>query len=821
MRVFSCFLPGLPAIALALALVASPQSAAQTIVADSDSEHTENGSLINDTAAVLKVGVGSEPFGNGRNAVINFKLPNLGAVNNPFTSAKLVVNLESLTSVDGFGFNVDLYAFPPRPGFDRPVLGTLVYYESDAEDPNLEMTLIQTDLITGGSGAVLGRYSTSAAGSNNLLNYLNAQYAGGSGIGEYVFFRLNPDADNGSVLESYNLTSADGANAANRPMITEGGTVVSTLGDKDGFGIGLTEGAQRSLGFFDARQREDPPFTDVLPVPLDEPGIPCTFSFSHSFDLNNEAVAAATLTFFMLGVQDGDSQVQGSDMELRLFLDGIEVAGAFDDVDQFLFDGMEFVEVAETVRFLIADERLTLLSDGVVEVRMESFDLLRDNACEGFAIDFSELVIQTRGAPPVPRIEVTPLTLDFGDVLIDSSTFLSVKTRNSGTAPLDVLFIDLGQETSADFVVTDFACVNLAPGDSVTTEVTYLPSGEGADTGTLVIVSGDASQPVVNVSLSGTGVAAPAPRIEVTPLALDFGAVVIGSSTSVSVETTNSGTAPLAVLFIDLGRETSTDFVVTSSDAPVNLPPGASVTTEVTYSPFDEAADTGTLVIVSDDADQPVVIVSLIGTGAPAPAPQIEVTPLALNFRNVLIDSSASLSVEITNSGTGPLDVLFINLGQETSTAFAVTGFDAPVILGPGASVTTEVTYSPFDERADTGTLVIGSDDADQPVVIVTLVGTGVASVIFRRGDADDSGSANITDAVGILNFLFGGASEPACLEAADIDNDGLVNISDPIGLLNFLFVGGAIPPEPPGSENCGPDPGGGATLDCTYESCA
>jgi hypothetical protein len=88
----------------------------------------------------------------------------------------------------------------------------------------------------------------------------------------------------------------------------------------------------------------------------------------------------------------------------------------------------------------------------------------------------------------------------------------------------------------------------------------------------------------------------------------------------------------------------------------------------------------------------------------------------------------------------------------------------------------------------------------------------------FVRGDPDDSGSSNITDAISTLNFLFGGTAEPACLEAADIDNDGSVNISDPIRLLNFLFGGGAAPPEAP-IDACGSDPSE-PTLNCVFTNC-
>lgn len=78
-------------------------------------------------------------------------------------------------------------------------------------DPNTNMTLLLDDFITGGNLATIGQHSTSDVGSDELRKYLNAQYDGGTGAGEFVFLRLNPDADNGNVVEGYNLTSADGA----------------------------------------------------------------------------------------------------------------------------------------------------------------------------------------------------------------------------------------------------------------------------------------------------------------------------------------------------------------------------------------------------------------------------------------------------------------------------------------------------------------------------------------------------------------------------------------------------------------------------------
>ena len=93
---------------------------------------------------------------------------------------------------------------------------------------------------------------------------------------------------------------------------------------------------------------------------------------------------------------------------------------------------------------------------------------------------------------------------------------------------------------------------------------------------------------------------------------------------------------------------------------------------------------------------------------------------------------------------------------------------------------------------------------------------------LFYRGDPDDGGSANITDAISVLNFLFAGGAEPVCLDSADVNNDDAVNITDPVNLLNFLFASGAAP-APPGhprpDAECGEDTG--ESLGCVrYTSC-
>ncbi len=102
------------------------------------------------------------------------------------------------------------------------------------------------------------------------------------------------------------------------------------------------------------------------------------------------------------------------------------------------------------------------------------------------------------------------------------------------------------------------------------------------------------------------------------------------------------------------------------------------------------------------------------------------------------------------------------------------------------------------------------------------VLGTGnvaMAQNQFERGDVNDDGAVDISDAVRALSYLFVDSSaEPPCHKAADVNDDSVLDISDPVNLLGFLFVGGDRPNAPFGS--CGFDPTPDA-LSCGKNRCS
>jgi len=77
----------------------------------------------------------------------------------------------------------------------------------------------------------------------------------------------------------------------------------------------------------------------------------------------------------------------------------------------------------------------------------------------------------------------------------------------------------------------------------------------------------------------------------------------------------------------------------------------------------------------------------------------------------------------------------------------------------------------------------------------------------FRRGDCNDDGAVDITDAVNALESLFLGTFEPGCDDACDSNDDGALDIADVIATLGALFLGNWVIPLP-GMTDCGVDPG-------------
>lgn len=261
-------------------------------------------------------------------------------------------------------------------------------------------------------------------------------------------------------------------------------------------------------------------------------------------------------------------------------------------------------------------------------------------------------------------------------------------------------------------------------------------------------VSGPLDPLVCAVSVIGSAPPVVEPNITVAPLSLDFGDVNINTTSDLTVTITNDGTADLLVS--DLST-TNAVFSVVSPATPVTVVPQASEIVTVRFSPTAVGAQSGNLDITSDDPDQGVVSVTLAGNGVEPPpdVADISVSPLSVDFGQVVVGDSSDAVVTISNVGT---QVLTVSDLATTNGVFSVIGPATPfdVAANTGTQDVT-VRFRPTVEVVENGDFNITSNDPDEGVVTVTLTGEGIPAPVAGAAFRINAGGSDFTDSNGDL----------------------------------------------------------------------
>jgi len=214
-------------------------------------------------------------------------------------------------------------------------------------------------------------------------------------------------------------------------------------------------------------------------------------------------------------------------------------------------------------------------------------------------------------------------------------------------------------------------------------------------------------------------------EIAVAPEVLDFGDSVILEPAMQQVFITNAGQRELEVALVLDGGEGA--FALTESEQKIARDESWAVA--IGFLPETFVDYEATLTVTSNDDNDPVITVPILGTGVDAPRPDIDVQPTVLDFGYVDAGVPSVQFLEIFNTGTADLHLGAAN--QEGSGAFQLTTDPSYGTVAPDASTPVILTYSPTHDSGDSGTLTIASDDVDEPSVQVTLLGNGGGDFLY------------------------------------------------------------------------------------------
>jgi hypothetical protein len=228
--------------------------------------------------------------------------------------------------------------------------------------------------------------------------------------------------------------------------------------------------------------------------------------------------------------------------------------------------------------------------------------------------------------------------------------------------------------SSGDYTQSNNCASSVANGSSCTIQVTFVPSGAGARTGSITIVDNDPSSPQ-SVSLTGTGIILPV--VTVSPALLSFPSQFVGTSgLPQTITVSNTSSVPLNISNIAVS---TADFGQLSACGN-SLGAGSSCAIGIFFDPTASGDRAGIVTITDNAADSPQTV-TLSGKGQ-----DFSVAPSGSTAATITAGQSASYTLTVAPGGGFNQSVSFICNGAPAQSTCSVS---PPSVALNGSSATT------------------------------------------------------------------------------------------------------------------------------------
>jgi hypothetical protein len=313
-----------------------------------------------------------------------------------------------------------------------------------------------------------------------------------------------------------------------------------------------------------------------------------------------------------------------------------------------------------------------------------------------------------------------PNLVSFGETRPGRCVDRNVTCQNATGRALTVR----GWSAEAPFVAERTRRVALSVDEVLTLGVSYCPTDAPERDGLLTLTT-DLAPPGDTVQVALTG-RVDGGQLEVLPAGgLDFGPVALTGPRTRTLQLDSVGFGPVTITGLSIEDDPSGAFSVVDA-APGVLEPGARRTVTLRFAPTAPGPARAMLVIHSSLADEPERRVVLSGLGLDLPACTAEVSPLVLDFGDVLAFRSLTRDVVVRNRG--PTDCLLYGAapGPGADPAFEVSGAPSDAVrLGPEEAYVVSVTFRPTASRDHQGELRLELSTG-QPAVTRAMSGRGL-----------------------------------------------------------------------------------------------
>ncbi len=312
-----------------------------------------------------------------------------------------------------------------------------------------------------------------------------------------------------------------------------------------------------------------------------------------------------------------------------------------------------------------------------------------------------QLSIALKGDGVVPRLQIAPAAIEFGDTKLNTVINEPVVLSNIGGWPLKISAAYMKPGSSADFSVDTLGNIpsggaEVQPGANIQVMLRYAPIGVGLDSGSLLVLSNDPSNGQAEAAVNGNGVYS---TISASPTSLIFPDTPLWATSQITLTVTNDGNAEVNVQNVDISN--AIEGIVTLQNADTALPAvicagsaheGCVEELELVFdfAPTAETHYSGSVDIVTDDTNSDLnVLASGNGVMPHAgfePDPEVEI-----DLGDICLNDCKESSFTISNSGGYDLVVEC----REFDTVCVLGEENNPLTIPPGESEEVSMMFCP------------------------------------------------------------------------------------------------------------------------------
>jgi hypothetical protein len=197
------------------------------------------------------------------------------------------------------------------------------------------------------------------------------------------------------------------------------------------------------------------------------------------------------------------------------------------------------------------------------------------------------------------------------------------------------------------------------------------------------------------------------PIIEVDPLSLNFGTLSGDDDpAALAITVTNVGTSDLDVSLLEIVGESAASFTIWNNPGSMLLPPGGNQEVTLVFEPSGANELVAQVHVHSNDEDNPIVPVDLVGAGA---VPLLQIIPDPLDMGATYVGCNKTNELLLSNVGSDTLELYAL---EHTGTPFAITSMPTmPLSLEPGEFTSVGLSFTPSDNTDALGILTAVSNE--------------------------------------------------------------------------------------------------------------